>query len=248
MQHIILKTPDGFELDANYYAGTNGISIVFCHGLAVGKEREDAFFASIEMLHNKGFSLLLFDFRANGKSTGDSVKDFSVSGQQIDIDTAIAYVKDQGNTTIYLAGASFGGAAVTLYATKHIDNIQKLLLLNPSLDYDRSISKHFLPGIEALNKEGFVEIGSRNYRLGKKLYEEMKTMAPYKELEKWQKDLLIIHGDNDALVPHPLTVEIFEKLSNPKKKFSLILGADHGFHEEPYTTQAAEKIVEFFST
>lgn len=248
MEHIILHTKDGFDLDADYHKGTNGIGIIFCHGLAVGKEREDAFFAAAETLHKKGFSLLLFDFRANGKSSGDSVKDFLISGQQTDIDTAVAYMKDHGSKTIYLAGASFGGAAVTLYATTHMDTIEKLLLLNPSLDYERSISKHFLPGMEALNKEGFVEIGSRNYRLGRKLYEEMKTIAPYKELEKWQKDLLIIHGDSDHLVPHKLVVEIFEKLSNPQKKFNLILGADHGFHEEPYTTQAAENIIAFFTS
>lgn len=248
MQHIILQTPDGFDLDANYYKGTNGIGIVFCHGLSVGKEREDAFMAATEKLDHKGFSVLLFDFRGSGKSTGDSAQDFTISGQLTDIDVAMQFLKDEGCKTIYLAGASFGGAAVTLYATSHMDDIQKLLLLNPSLDYQRSISKHFLPSIEALNKEGFVEIGSRNYRIGRKLYEEMSKLTPYKELEKWQKDLLIIHGDTDSLVPHHLVVEIFEKLSNPKKKFSLILGGGHGFHDEPYTTQAAENIVQFFTS
>lgn len=247
MQHIILHTPDGFDLDTHYYPGTNGIGIVFCHGFAWHKEGEEPFVKAAEILNKKGFSTLLFDFRANGKSSGDSTKDFTLSGQQIDITTAVKCLQENGCKTIYLAGASFGGGAATLYATSHQKNIEKLLLANPSLDYKRSAQRHFGPFMDIFEKQGFIETGKRKYKLGKKLFDEMQTFVPFEDLKKWQKDLLIIHGDKDSLIPHQLVVGIFEELTNPHKKLSLIIGSDHGFHQEPFTTQVSEQIVQFFS-
>lgn len=246
MEHITLKTPDGFALDALYRKGTNGIGIVFCHGLRWYKEGEEPFMVSSEKLNELGFSTLLFDFRGHGKSSGESGKDFTISGQLADIDTAILFLKEQGVKTIYLAGASFGAGAAVLYAVKHHE-ITKLLLSNPSLDYDRTITKHFSNQLHLLETQGYIEAGSRKFKLGKKLFDELQQYAPYKELEKYIGDLLIVHGDSDKRIAHQGVVEIFEKLTNPNKKFSLVIGADHGFHEEPFTSQVAEKIVAFFT-
>ena len=247
MEHLALQTPDGFSLDANYYKGTNDIGIVFCHGLRWFKEGEEPFVKAAEELNQHGFSTLLFDFRGHGKSSGDSAQDFTITGQLADIATAIAFLKQHNTKTIYLAGASFGAGAAVLYAAKHPE-IKKLLLANPSLDYDRTITKHFQHQLPLLETQGYIEAGSRKFKLGKKLFEELQQFSPDKELERITCDLLIIHGDMDTRIAHQGVVEIFEKLTNPKKKFSLILGADHGFHVEPFTSQAAELIINFFST
>lgn len=246
-QSIILQTPDGFDLDADYYPGTNGIGIVFCHGLRWFKEGEEPFVKAAKELNTKGSSTLLFDFRGHGKSSGDSARDFTITGQLTDIDVAMQFLKDEGCKTIYLAGASFGAGACVLYAVQHLE-ITKLLLSNPSLDYDRTIVKHFAPQLHLLETQGYIEAGSKKFKLGKKLFDELQQFTPYKELEKYKGDLLIIHGDKDTRIAHQGVIEIFEKLSNPKKKFTLIYGADHGFHDEPYTTQAAENIVQFFTS
>ncbi len=247
MKHIILHTPDNFDLDALYRKGTNSIGIVFFHGLRWYKEGEEPFVKAAEELNEKGFSTLLFDFRGHGKSSGDSANDFTITGQLIDIETSIQFLKDQGAKTIYLAGASFGAGAAVLYAVKH-PKIKKLLLSNPALDYDRTVTKHYLPQLHLLETQGYIESGSRKFRLGKKLFEELKRFTPYKELERYKNDLLIVHGDSDERVAHQPVVEVFEKLLNPNKKFSLIIGGNHGFHEEPFTSQVAEQIVQFFTS
>ena len=247
MEHITLTTPDGFSLDTNFFQGDNGIGIVFCHGLRWFKEGEEPFIKAAEELNKQGFSTLLFDFRGHGKSSGDSAQDFTVTGQLTDIDTAIQFVQEHGAKTIYLAGASFGAGAAVLYTAKHPE-IKKLLLANPSLDYDRTITKHFQKQLPLLETQGYIEAGSRKFKLGKKLFEELQQFSPEKELEAIKSDLLIIHGDMDTRIAHQGVVEIFEKLTNPKKKFSLIIGADHGFHVEPFTSQAAENIVQFFTS
>jgi len=248
MKSIILDTPDGFNLDTLYHRGTNSIGIVFCHGLSWYKEGEEPFLNAAQQLGKLGFSTLLFDFRGHGKSTGDSVKDFTLTGELTDINTAVTFLKEKGIKRIYLAGASFGAGAAIQYASAHINDIQRLFLANPTLEYERSIHKHFEPQKELLASKGYVETGSRKFRLGKKLFEELQhVVVPYKELEKYPHDLFIIHGDRDTRIPYKTSVEHFERLQNPKKQLSLILGADHGFHEEPFTTQATEQIVNFFS-
>ncbi len=245
--NVTLHTPDKFDLDATFFPETNGKGIIFCHGLRWYKEGEEPFVKAAEILNKKGFSTLLFDFRGHGKSSGDSAQDFSVSGQLTDIATAVQFLQEQGTHTIYLAGASFGAGAAVLYAASHPE-ITKLLLSNPSLDYDRTVTKHFLPQLPLLETQGYIEAGSRKFKLGKKLFDELQQFTPNKELENYQHDLLIIHGDSDTRIAHQGVVEIFERLSNPHKKFSLVIGGDHGFHEEPFTSQVAEQIVNFFST
>ena len=178
MQHIKLATPDNFTLDAHYYSGTNGIGIVFCHGLRWYKEGEEPFVKSAKILNEKGFLTLLFDFRGHGKSSGESAKDFTISSQLIDIQTAITYLKDRGVNMIYLAGASFGAGAAVLYSAKHPE-ITKLLLSNPSLDYDRTIKKHFSSQLPLLETKGYIEAGSKKFKLGKKLFDELGEFAPY---------------------------------------------------------------------
>lgn len=247
MERITLTTHDVFTLDAHYYPGTNGIGIVFCHGLRWHKEGEEPFVKAAEQLSKKGFSTLLFDFRGHGKSSGDSAKDFTITGQLTDIDTAVTFLKEHKAEKIYLAGASFGAGATVLYAVTHPE-ITKLLLSNPALDYNRTVTKHYLPQLYLLEKQGYIESGSRKFRLGKKLFKELQQFMPYKELEKYTGDLLIVHGDSDQRIAHQPVVEVFEKLTNPKKRFSLVIGANHGFHNEPFTSQVAQQIVAFFTS
>lgn len=246
MEQLTLTTPDGFRLDALFGKGSNGVGIIFVHGLAFHKEGEEPFMRAAEILSEMGFSTLLFDFRAHGKSSGTSEHDFTVSGQLIDIDTAVTYLKNSGVKDIYLAGASFGAGATILYTSQHIDTIKKLVLSNPTVNYALTIRKHFLSQINTLEEKGYIESGSRKVKFGKQLYNELQHLFPYKEIKKYTGDLLIIHGDKDSRIPYEGVKQFFDNLANPQKEFHLIHGSDHGFHEEPYTSQVAELIVDFF--
>lgn len=175
----ILRTPDGFELDAEFLKGAKDIGIVFMHGLRWYKEGEEPFVEASKILNKQGFSTLLFDFRGHGKSSGDSAKDFTITSQLTDIDTAVAFLQAQGVSIIYLAGASFGAGATVLYAAKHPE-ITKLVLSNPALDYNRTITKHFAPQLHLLETQGYIESGSRKFKLGKTLFDELREFSPEK--------------------------------------------------------------------
>ena len=136
--NIKLTTSDNFQLDADFHPGTNGKGVIFAHGMTVPRQDEEPFLIAAEKLNKIGFSTLLFDFRAHGKSQGDPKKDFTISNELIDLQSAFDFMKSQllafqGETPepwIGLAGASFGGGISALFAGEHSKDIKNSLLLS----------------------------------------------------------------------------------------------------------------------
>lgn len=252
--NITLKTNDSFFLDAEFNKVNSNRGIVFVHGITASKEEEGIFVGATEELSNLGFSTLLFDFRAHGKSSGNSVNDFNISGCLQDLDTAVKFVQEQGVTQLGLAGASFGGGISSLYAGNHSSLIQKLFLANPVLDYKKCFLKpttpwakqHFTNALERSKKEGFITIGKRQMKAGSKLFEEMSQYFPYRNLNYYLNPLLIVHGDQDTKVSIDDVKNCFKELKNKNKKLIIIHGSEHGFHQEPFETEVSQLIISFF--
>jgi len=250
-----IKTPDGFILDAifNKVSGSSK-GVVFAHGMTVDKDDEGVFGRAEPRLNELGFSTLRFDFRAHGKSSGNSITDFTISGELNDLDTIISFMKKQGLKWIGLAGASFGGGIAALYASENPQTIQALLLANPAVNFEKGFlnpttrwaMKHFANLYSRIKHKGFIEVANKKFKIGKKLFDEMKLYNPCDVLRKYKGRLLIIHGDKDTKVAYQDVVECYEKLDNPNKKLEIIKGSEHGFHEEPYEIRVVEKIVDFF--
>lgn len=253
---IKLKTSDGFELEAIFQpvkGSTKGVILV--HGISVSKESEATFLPAAKKLNRLGFSTLLFDLRCHGRSSGDSIKDFSISGGLKDIAAAVDFMKSKGVNWLGLAAASVGGGIGALYAQECQKQIKALLLLNPALDYDQCflapITRHsqtmFTDLWLRLKKDGFIEIGSRKFKAGTLFFKEMKHYRPQKALKKYVGPLRIIHGTKDKYVDYQAMVDYIKSLSNSEKEFISVLGAPHGFDQEPYKSQAVSLIAEFFA-
>lgn len=252
-----IKTIDGFILDAAFN-GVPGSSkgVVFAHGMTVDKDDEGIFVRAETILNEMGFSTLRFDFRAHGKSSGNSITDFTISGELRDLETVISFMKKQRIRWIGLAGASFGGGIAALYASKNPKDIQVLFLANPAIDFEKGFlnptarwaMKEFANVYSRIRHKGFIEVASRKFKVGKKLFDEMKLYNPCEALQKYSGRLLIVHGDKDSKVDYQDVVECYEKLNNPHKSSEIIKGSEHGFHNEPYETLVVEKIVNFFSS
>lgn len=254
-KNIKLKTSDGFVLDGTFTkVGKSTKGIIFLHGMTVARDDEGIFVRAESKLNKLGFSTLRFDFRAHGKSSGDSIRDFTISGEIRDLKTVIKFMQNQGISWLGLAGASFGGSIASLYVGDNPRSTQKLFLANPVLDYDRAFlhpvtvwaMRTFINLSDRLKRFGFIEIASRRFKMGKPMADEMRRYYPYQELEKYNCPLLIVHGNQDEKVDIKHVRDCFNKLSNNQKEFIVIKGSKHGFHEEPYETQVVEILVEFF--
>ncbi len=251
-----ITTSDNFELDVLYNKteDAKGI-IVFAHGMTVDKDDEGIFVRADKELQNMGFSTIRFDFRSHGKSQGKSVTDFTISNELKDLQAIMDFVQKEGYSWIGLAGASFGGGVSALFAGNHPQLIQKLLLANPVLDYQKCFinpttpwaKKHFEHVFDRLDKEGSIKIDSKQFEMGRKLFEEMSKYHPCETLKAFMNPLLIIHGDKDSKVAFEDTYNCFQDLPNIRKKFDKIEGSEHGFHDEPFETKVTDMIVNFFT-
>jgi len=80
MSNIKIKTPDDFSLDATFIKVEKSTKIIiFAHGMTVDKDDEGIFVRAEKELNRLEFSTLRFDFRAHGKSQGNSITDFTIS-------------------------------------------------------------------------------------------------------------------------------------------------------------------------
>lgn len=246
---------DTFKLHARYNEIEHSHkAVVIAHGMTSNMEAEVISNETETRLNNAGITTLRFDFRAHGKSAGDPVNDFTVSGELKDLETAVNFIKEKNITWVGLMGCSFGGGIASLYAGAHADMVQALCLVNPVLDFEETFlnpttewtREFFTDAEDRIRKDGFIEVGSARYRIGPSLIEEMKEYAPYEMLEKYYGNLLIVQGDQDEILNHQELYTQFINLESDQKRIEIIKGARHGFREEPYTQEVAELISDFF--
>jgi alpha/beta superfamily hydrolase len=250
-----IKTQDGFLLDAVFNKKDGSSGIILAHGMTVDKDDEGIFVRAEKKLNQVGFSTLRFDFRAHGDSQGDSVKDFTISGELKDLESVVDFFEDRGVDNIGLAGASFGGGIAALYAGKYPEKLKALFLANPCLDYGKCFlnpttpwaREHFQNIFKRLNIDGHIKIGSRQFKVGKQLFEEMGCFNPCVDLRNYYGSLFMVHGDKDTKVDCQDAVDCFKSLPNKQKELEVLKGSEHGFHDEPFETDVVEMIVDFFS-
>lgn len=104
-----------------------GMVITHPHPLYGGTMDDTVVEAIARACRAKGYSLLKFNFRGVGKSTG---RYENGSGEQEDVHAAIACLHARGINNILLAGYSFG-TFVNVRAVSAGTQVQKLLLVSP---------------------------------------------------------------------------------------------------------------------
>jgi len=173
------------------------------------------------------FITVAFDFCGGarmGKSSGLG-KNMSVLSEKnnlLDVIEYISCINKVDTDNIILLGESQGGFVSAFTASEIPDKIKALVLIYPAFciqDDARALYK-------SLN-EVPEEVTFMNFDIGKKYYEDIYNYDIYKDLSKFKKNVLLIHGDQDAIVnidyarkavPHYKSIE-----------FYTIKGAGHGF-------------------
>jgi|SRR6266566_1534776 uncharacterized protein len=98
----------------------------------------------VQRLARQGYQVLAYDFRGNGDSSG--VSDTTTVGT--DLRAAIAFVREQGATSIVLLGASLGGMA-TIQVAAHQQVTAVITLSAPQNFADYRISDNEVKAIKA---------------------------------------------------------------------------------------------------
>jgi alpha-beta hydrolase superfamily lysophospholipase len=99
---------------------------------------EGGFFARLASgLAGAGLPALRFDFRAHGESEGQG-EDLTIADVANDIRAAVTHVREMtGSGPVALIGASFGGGISAVFAARYPDQVRRVVLFNPLLDYKK---------------------------------------------------------------------------------------------------------------
>ncbi|KJY18864.1 alpha/beta hydrolase [Streptomyces katrae] len=241
---VRFRSLDGTELVGTVTApaGVAKGCAVLVHGAGVTRE-EGGFFGRLAAgLATASVLSLRFDLRAHGAS-GGRPQDITIAGVANDVRAAVDQVRREwgADGAPHVIAASFSGGAAALHAAYRPQDVGRLVLLNPRLDYrDRYVdSRPYFEGdyisgsaARALDEAGFAE--KSPFELGRALYNEVLYLAPEVYLRAVRAPVLIVHGTKDTFVPVESSRRYLRVLTGPAELLELD-GAQHGFavHEDP---------------
>lgn len=211
-------------------------NVLLVHGIINDKDEDGNFIQLARILNSKGYNVFRFDFRGHGDSEGKS-ENVTIVGELADLENSIAeFGRLIGNGGKYIIiASSFGAVSSVLYASSHEERLEKMVLWNPVLDFEKTFLKAETPwgrtffnekGYAELAKKGYISVPQTDFRFGKDLVEEFKQIKPYRLLAKLGIPVLTIHGTEDTAVPYSVS----EKYGKPNdcSKF-LSHESDHSF-------------------
>lgn len=201
-EEIYFRTDDGLRLNGWWIPGTGSpLTILWFHGNGGNiSHRLD----NITLRHNLlGTNIFIFDYREYGRSEGRA----SEEGTYRDAEAAIRYLrsrKDVDPSKIVFLGESLGSAVAVEMATRY--DCAALILESPFLSIPE-IAKVSFP---------LLPVGSL-------LQTRYDTLS---KIEQITAPLLVVHGENDEIVPFRQGQRLFEAAREPKEFYG-IKGARH---------------------
>ncbi len=220
-------------------AGGKMPAVIFSHGFG-GNYQVGAQYAKI--LAGKGYVVYCFDFCGGspGSRSDGSTLDMSIFTEQADLEAVIRMMQEQpfvDKENIFLMGTSQGGAVSAITAAANKEEIKGAILLYPAFVLvDRA-------------KEQFAEVADipDTYYLmwmtvGRAYAEQLLDYDIYEAISTYDKDVLLIHGNADSIVPLSYSekaVEVYDLA-----RLEVLPGAGHGFYGSD-AEQAATWILEY---
>lgn len=228
----LLTTPD------NAYENL----IVMFHGYTGHKNENGFLFKQItNRCVEKGFATIRFDFLGSGDSDGD-FKDMTFLNEVEDGRNILNYALElNNNKPIILLGFSMGGAVAGYLCHEYQEKIEKLILLSPAGCMNLLAKNTFT--LNTVNEDGNVDLGG--FYLNKAFLNGFENVDLYKNVDKFNKPTLIVHGEKDQAVP----IEYGRKYANliPNAEFHMISESPHCYTKISYRLEVQEYIIKFLT-
>lgn len=200
-EDVSFTASDGTRLHGWYVSGTSDVTWLWFHGNAGNiADRLDALAA----LHrNLGVTIFIFDYRGYGKSEGRP----SERGMYLDGEAALAYLRSRPDVNadkVVLYGRSLGCAVAVEMASRH--GAYALVLESPFTSI-RAMARRTFPVPPA-------------WLLVKSRFDSLSKMRGI------TAPLLVVHPENDEVVPIAMGWEVHEAAGG-SKRFFVAEGALH---------------------
>ncbi|ALE72239.1 alpha/beta hydrolase [Pseudonocardia sp. EC080610-09] len=242
--HTEVRTLDGLRLSATLTrpAGSAGHAVVMVHGGGVTREEGGFFTRLAEGLAATGTASLRYDLRGHGESDGRP-EESSLAAHLNDIRVVLDHLRGcSGVRTASLLGASFGGGLAAYYAAESGEQLERVVLLNPQLDFKKRYidqKDHWRDGhlsddkADELVRRGYID-HSPTVRHSRAFLNEAFWIRPRRVLGGITAPTLLVHGTEDTFVPVAGSRDAVAQLPGESRLVE-IDGAEHGFavHADP---------------
>lgn len=208
-------------------AGEKMPAAIFSHGFG-GNYQVGAQYA--RALAEQGVVVYCFDFCGGspGSRSDGSTLEMSIFTEQADLEAVLSMIQglpyvDAEN--VFLMGSSQGGAVSAITAAAHKDEIKGAILLYPAFCLV-DMTKERFERVEDIPDTYF----SLWMTIGRTYAESRLDYDIYKVIHGYDKNVLMIHGDADDIVPLSYSERALEVY--PSSELKVIPGAGHGFYGE----------------
>lgn len=215
-EDVYLTCPDGVTIHGWFIPGHKKTVILFFHGNGGNISHR---IEKIRLLAYPHLSSLMIDYHGYGQSQGHP----SEESCYLDALTAWNYLTQErliDSNQIVLFGESLGGAVAIDLASKKIVGA---IILESTFTNIGAVMSRFVPGLGSLFKKKF---------------------DSFSKIPHLHSPLLILHGNEDELVPYALGQKLFEKANEPKEFFT-IEGAHHNDTYEVGGKAYVQKVHQF---
>jgi len=234
-QEVSFVTSDGLTIRGWFIPGSNGATVILGHTL---KGSRVVMLPDAATLSQRGYNVLMFDWRGEGLSDGDTISfgQFEVR----DMKAAVDYLIDQKKVDpqrIGAEGESLGGSVVILAAAqdpriKAVISISSFTSLQDVADFQT----RGLPFVGALA----MQIGQQQAGVDASQARPIDVVCRISP-----RPLLLIYGANEDFLPPDSAAKMSAAACDPKQLW-VVPGAGHGGFRDVVPQEFAARIVAFF--
>ena len=204
-------------------------AVILCHGFLSNKDSRTNLRLT-QLLVDQGIGTLRFDWFGMGDSGGDFSR-ITVATCCDQLERAISLMRDRGYDELGLVGSSFGGLLAILAGQRHPE-LRAIGLKCPVPDFPETLDHEFgLAGIEEWQRTNYIPDvtgGTEPVALDFSFYESCREFDAYAAARNIKAPVLIVHGEQDELVPFDQIRQLEDALPGDKE-LVLLPGADHQF-------------------
>ena len=203
--------------------------VILCHGF-LSTKHSNTNRRLTELLVPQGMSTFSFDWFGMGESEG-SFADITVGRCCDQLEQAYAFISRQGYQQVGLIGSSFGGL-ISILVARQYPQLFALGLKCPVPDFPELLRLEFgeegMQHWKATGEIPNVAGGDKPITLRYDFYEDCLKFNVYQAAEAIKSPTLIVHGDQDELVPLHQIQRLAGAITT-EKQLCLLEGANHHF-------------------
>ncbi len=225
--------------------------VLLVHGFTGHKAEIHRMFVKLaRRLTSHGMAVLRFDFRGSGDSAGD-FEEMTIRTQIADALEAFSFLakhKRVNSRRLAIVGLSLGGAISSHVVARERARVRSLVLLAPVAEGEGILDELATPeAVASLAQTGIADHGGN--LVGVEFIRQFADMQPLREVVKADCPILVLHGENDPIVPAEHSDQYERVLTGAKRRVKKVIvpGADHTFNKHLWETRVLDEAVDWLN-